>query len=64
MLDAQVEAPTHSLTLTTRDPTTTAAMYRAASEAVFLRLRRRYGRVEYFGRIEFTTGRAKRSGGA
>ena len=63
MLDAEAEPPTHSITLTTRDPATTPAMYRAASEAVFLRLRRRYGRVEYFGRIEFTTGQAKRSGG-
>jgi hypothetical protein len=30
---------------------------------VWQRLRRRYGRVEYFGFIEFTTGRGKRSGG-
>ena len=63
MVDAQVEAPTHSITLTTRDPATTPEMYRAGSEAVFRRLRRRYGRVEYFGRIEFTTGRSRLSNG-
>ena len=64
LLDAEQEPPTHSIALTTRDPATTAAMYRTASEAVFRRLRRRFGRVEYFGRIEFTTGRGPRSGGA
>jgi hypothetical protein len=64
LLDAQDEPPTHSITLTTRDPETTAEMYRTGSEAVFRRLRRRYGRVEYFGRIEFTTGRGPLSGGA
>jgi len=63
MLDARVEAPSHCITLTTHDPETTATMYRKASEAVWLRLRRRYGRVEYYGRIEFTTGRAALSGG-
>lgn len=64
LLDAQSGPPRHCITLTTRDPNTTGEMYRRASEAVFRRLRRRYGRVEYFGRIEFTTGRGPRSGGA
>jgi hypothetical protein len=64
LLDAEREPPTHCIALTTRDPETTAEMYRTASEAVFRRLRRRFGRVEYFGRIEFTTGRGPRSGGA
>jgi len=64
LLDAKQEPPTHCIALTTRDPATTAEMYRTASEAVFRRLRRRFGRVEYFGRIEFTTGRGPGSGGA
>jgi hypothetical protein len=57
--------PTHCLTLTTSTPweELEAATYREGSAAVFKRLRRRVGRVEYFGSIEFTTGRAKRSGG-
>lgn len=63
MLDARVEAPTVCITLTTHDPDTTAAVYREGSAAVVKRLRRRYGRLEYFGAIEFTTGKAKRSGG-
>jgi hypothetical protein len=58
-----MEAPTHAITLTTHDPDTPAEVYREASAAVWKRLRRHYGRVEYFGFIEFTTGTAKRSGG-
>jgi hypothetical protein len=63
VIDARVEAPTHCLTLTTHDPDTAPATYREGSAAVFKRLRRRFGAVEYFGAIEFTTGRAKASGG-
>jgi hypothetical protein len=62
-LDALADPPSHAITLTTHDPLTTAETYRQASAAVWKRLRRRYGGVEYFGFIEFTTGKAKRSGG-
>jgi hypothetical protein len=57
--------PTHCLTLTTAEPweKIDPADYRAGSLNVFRRLRRRYGGVEYFGAVEFTTGRARRSGG-
>lgn len=65
VLDARQEMPTHCLTLTTQKPwqELEPAEYRQASAAVFQRLRRRYGAVEYFGAIEFTTGHARRSGG-
>jgi hypothetical protein len=62
-LDARHDPPTHAITLTTRDPETDPALYRQASYAVWKRLRRHYGCVEYFGFIEFTTGAGKRSGG-
>ena len=63
-LDATIEPPTHVLCLTTRDPETTAEQVRRGSNAVWQALRRRYGRgVEYFARIEFTTGKAATSGG-
>jgi hypothetical protein len=55
--------PTICVTLTTHDPSTSAATYRRGSFVTFRRLRRLYGRVEYFGAIEFTTGKAERSGG-
>jgi len=63
MIDAAIESPTHCVTLTPRNPATTARMYYTASKQVWKRLRRAYGRVEYFGRIEFTTGLAETSGG-
>jgi len=62
-LDARLCAPAFAITLTTRDPSTNPAVYREASAAVWKRLRRHYGRVDYFGFIEFTTGRGARSGG-
>lgn len=58
-----MEAPTVCVTLTTRDPDLPARLYRDGSHYVFKSLRRRFGRVEFFGAIEFTTGRARRSGG-
>lgn len=61
--DAKQERPRYALTLTTRDPDTTAKQFARGCEAVWRALRREYGRVEYYGRIEFTTGRAKLSGG-
>lgn len=65
VLDARQSAPRHCLTLTTADPweELDPRTYREGSRLVFQRLRRRYGRVEFFGAIEFTTGRAARSGG-
>jgi hypothetical protein len=64
VLDARESAPGHCLTLTTHDPDLPASVYRAGSLSVFRRLRRRFpARVEYFGAVEFTTGRAARSGG-
>lgn len=39
------------------------ATFRKGMARVVARLRRRYGRVEYFGMVEFTTGQAARSGG-
>lgn len=61
--DAESDPPAYAITLTTRDPSTSPATYRDASRNVWRRLRRRYGIVEYFGFIEFTTGRARASGG-
>jgi hypothetical protein len=63
VLDARQSAPGYCVTLTTHDPATTAATYRKGSEALFKRLRRRFGPVEFFGAIEFTTGRGALSGG-
>jgi hypothetical protein len=63
VLDAREQSPTHCVTLTTVDPNTTAKAYREASAALWKRLRRLYGRVEYYGHIEWTTGTAARSGG-
>ncbi len=63
LLDAAEDPPTFALTLTTVDPDTAAKVYRKASAVLWKRLRRRYGRVEYFGFIEFTTGQGIRSGG-
>ena len=62
-LDATIEPPTHVVTFTTRDPETTAAQVAQGGKSAWLALRRRYGRAEYFGRVEFTTGNAKTSGG-
>jgi len=63
VLDAREQSPTHCITLTTVDPETTPKAYRHASAVLWKRLRRLYGRVEYYGHIEWTTGTAARSGG-
>jgi hypothetical protein len=63
VIDALHEMPTVCITLTTHDPATTPETYRNGSARLFARLRRLYGRVEYFGAIEFTTGKAAKSGG-
>jgi hypothetical protein len=65
VLDARESMPTHCLTLTTRTPweQLDADTYRRGSQYVMQRLRRHLGRVEYFGAIEFTTGRSATAGG-
>jgi hypothetical protein len=65
VLDARESAPRLCITLTTQTPweELDPRAYREGSADVWRRLRRRYGPVEYFGVIEFTTGRAARSGG-
>jgi len=63
VLDARENAPGYCVTLTTHDPATTPATYRDGSAVLFRRLRSTFGRVEYFGAIEFTTGTATLSGG-
>lgn len=62
-LDALVDPPAHVLCLTTADPCTTSAEFKAGKRAVAKRLRRHGLRFEWYGHIEFTTGRASRSGG-
>lgn len=63
VLDARVETPRFCMTLTTVDPNTTPEQIRRGVENVIRRLRRRFGRIEYFAAVEFTTGRGPRSGG-
>ncbi len=63
VLDADVDPPRACLTLTTADPDTTTAQFRQGMHSLTKRMRRRYGRFEYYARIEFTTGRGPRSGG-
>ena len=64
-LDARREQPALAITLTTAQPweQLDPAAYREASKQLWRELRRRFGRVEYVGLIEFTTGKARRSGG-
>lgn len=62
-IDALTDPPRFAITLTTRDPDTAPEVYRHASHMVWKRLRRHYGAVDYFGFMEWSTGRAKRSGG-
>jgi hypothetical protein len=63
VLDARESTPGVCITLTTHDADLPASVYRDGSAVLWRRLRARFGRVEYFGAIEFTTGRAARSGG-
>lgn len=57
-------APGHVVTLTSRDADVTAPRYRDACAVFWRAFRRRWGRVEFCGFIEWTTGRGTRSGGA
>jgi hypothetical protein len=63
VIDARVDAPAVAMTLTTARPGTTSSEYRRACATLWKRLRREWGRAEYFAAVEFTTGQAKRSGG-
>jgi hypothetical protein len=63
LLDARADAPTHCLTLTTLDPLTSSSTFRVGMANVARRLRAAYGGLDYFAAVEFTTGRAARSGG-
>lgn len=63
MLDARERPATHCLTLTTWSPSTSPAAIRRGTENVIRRLRRRFGAIEYFAAVEFTTGKAASSGG-
>lgn len=56
-------APTVSLTVTTVKAHTEPAVFRRDVEQLFKALRRRAPEAEYLGRIEFTTGKGKNSGG-
>jgi hypothetical protein len=65
VLDARVDAPEFCMTLTTATPweQLDPAVFRNGMARVVARLRRLYGRCEYFAAVEFTTGTAARSGG-
>jgi hypothetical protein len=65
LLDAREDAPTHCLTLTTQKPweELDPEEFRQGVAAVFKRLRRRLGALDYFAAVEFTTGKAASSGG-
>jgi len=63
MIDARTDAPAYAITLTTRDPYFPADLFRDANAHVWKALRREFGRVEYHCQVEFTTGKAARSGG-
>jgi hypothetical protein len=62
-LDAARECPTAGLTTTTRRPDFPVAELRKAEQLLWRQLRREFGPVRYLGFLEWTTGRAARSGG-
>lgn len=55
--------PRVALTLTTRDPEHGTERFREDVKHLMTFLRKRLDRVEYFSRIEYTTGKGARSGG-
>jgi hypothetical protein len=55
--------PTHVMTLTTHDPDIGSESFGRGVQSVSRRLRRHFERFDYFLKVEFTTGTAKRSGG-
>lgn len=64
VLDAEVDPPTHCMTLTTRDPDTGSQRFREGVAYVFQRRDglRAYWDAEYFAKVEFTTGWRARDG--
>jgi len=54
------ERPLSFLTVTTRDPDMPLLDFQRCFEALLLRLKRRYGRIDYYGTIEGTSGRLAR----
>lgn len=65
MLDAAIAPPTHVMTLTTHDAERGVESFKRGMKMVFNRRDglRRWWDVEYFAKVEFTTGRAAKSGG-
>jgi hypothetical protein len=66
MLDAQIAPPSHLMTLTTHDVERGIERFAVGMQKVFNRRDglRRFWDVEYFAKVEFTTGRGVKSGGA
>jgi hypothetical protein len=64
LLDGLEDGPPRvAITLTTRDPDTSMEKFRRDIEKAVRAIRRRHREASYFARIEFTTGKATRSGG-
>ena len=64
LLDALEEGPPRvAVTLTTRDPNTPLPKFRRDIEKAVKAIRLRHPDALYFARVEYTTGKAKRSGG-
>jgi hypothetical protein len=64
VLDAAERAPTHCMTLTTADPETGSQRFRVGVQQVMSKRDglRRWWEVEYFAKVEFTTGQRARDG--
>jgi len=62
LLASEPHRPLSFLTLTTRDPDTPLEVFAQGVASVFLRLRRRWRPVDYYGTIEGTSGRLARDG--
>jgi len=62
VLDAAIRPPGWCMTLTTADPETASETFRGGMAYVGKRLRR-WWEVEYFAKVEFTTGRGRKAGG-
>jgi len=62
LLNEVDDRPLSFLTVTTRDPDMALLDFQRCFEALLLRLKRRYGPVDYYGCIEGTSGRLARDG--
>lgn len=63
-IDAEENStPTYVLTLTSREPVDDSRAYRVACAAFWKAWRQRFGPTEFCGFVEWTTGKARRSGG-